>query len=89
MAWLRWCLRGRVGAGLLGLLGLLWLGGCKSFDDVPAKDCGKVVSHARKLLGTQADPAAKMMADCKAADSQDRGCAMAADSAADLLRCAM
>jgi len=71
------------------VLGALLLVGCKSYEDVPVEDCNKVVSHARKLLGASAEPPAKLMKDCKAAESQDRGCAMAAASAADLMRCTM
>lgn len=63
--------------------------GCQKYEPVAVADCGKVVSHSRKLLGAQADPFAKAMKTCKAADDQSRGCAMAADSPADLLRCSM
>jgi len=63
--------------------------GCQKHPEVPEKECPQVVSHARKLLGDRADPASKMLAECKKASGQERGCAMAADSAADLLRCSM
>jgi hypothetical protein len=56
-------------------------------DPLPVKKCGLVGTHARKLLGSRADSRVKMMKECKAANDEDRGCAMAADSAADLLRC--
>ena len=65
------------------------LSACSSHPEVPSEQCGKIVSHARKLLGAKADPASKLMADCKAASAAERGCALNAASAADLLRCSM
>lgn len=66
------------------------LSGCGSkYPEVSKKKCGELVSKAQKLLGDRADPSSKLMADCKAATAEARGCAMAADSPADLLRCSM
>lgn len=72
-----------------GLAALALLAGCQSHDPIPATQCGEVVSHARQLLGDQADPWAKMTRQCQAASDQERGCVLVADSAADILRCAM
>lgn len=64
--------------------------GCGSkYPEISKKECGKIVANAQKLLGKQADPAKKLMADCKKAEPTARGCAKLADSAADLLRCSM
>lgn len=75
---------------LLGAIVLFTLTpACESHQPVPVDDCRKVVSHAKKLLGDQADPVSKLVAQCQAASDQDRGCVMVADSAADILRCSM
>ena len=73
----------------LVILGLVAGLGCGGHPEVAAEDCGKIVSHAQKLLGSKADPASKLMSDCKKASGSERGCALAAQSAADLLRCTM
>ena len=65
------------------------LSGCRKYPDVPKKYCKEVVKHSRKLLEDQADPFPKMLAECRKASHQARGCALAAKSAADLLRCSM
>lgn len=70
--------------------GVSFLSGCgKSYDPVALSRCGEVVSHARKLLGTRADSYSESMKQCKGASDGERGCAMVADSAADLMRCKM
>ncbi|MFT5441332.1 MAG: hypothetical protein ACI8W3_000373 [Myxococcota bacterium] len=58
-------------------------------EPVAASECSKVATHARKLLGSRADSHAETMVTCKAASDEERGCAMVADSAADLMRCSM
>ncbi len=64
--------------------------GCgDSYEPVAASKCSKLVKHARGLLGKRADSYSETMAKCKAASDQERGCAMVADSAADLMRCSM
>ena len=76
--------------GAMGFVALLFCtGGCDKFEPVAKADCSKVVKHSRKLLAARADPYSKAMASCKNASDQERGCAMVADSPADLLRCSM
>ena len=68
----------------------LLISGCgPSHEPVAVSKCGKVVSHARKLLGSRADSYSDTMTQCKGASDGERGCAMAADSPADLMRCKM
>lgn len=79
----------KLGLILTGLTTIAFISGCQSHDPIPASQCGEVVSHARRLMGDRADPWAKMTRQCQAASDQERGCVMVADSAADILRCAM
>ena len=76
------------GAGLLMVLSASLLA-CDKFDPIPASKCGKIVSRSKKLLGKQAEARNKAMTTCKEASDEQRGCAMAASSAADLLRCSI
>lgn len=62
---------------------------CDKYEPVAVAKCSKIVKHSRKLLAGHADSYSKSMADCKSASDQERGCAMVADSPADLLRCSM
>lgn len=69
---------------------LLMSAGCgDKFDPVASSECKSVVRHARELLGDRAGSRSEMMEQCEGSDDQKRGCAMAADSAADLMRCSM
>jgi len=71
---------------LLLTTGLL-LTGCSSYDPVPVSKCSKVVSHAKKTLGKLAPTYSKMMASCKKASDQERGCIMAATKAGQVAQC--
>ncbi len=80
----------RIIRGAIVLTAFLFVTGCgPSYEPVAASQCGKLVKHARGLLGKRADSYSETMATCKAATDQERGCAMVADSAADLMRCSM
>lgn len=69
---------------------LLMFSACgDKYENVASSECKSVVRHARELLGDRADSKSQMMDQCEGADDQKRGCAMAADSAADLMRCSM
>ena len=70
---------------MIGLF--MTLTGCTSYDPVSVKDCGKVVTHTKKLLKDHAPPRAEMMKSCKASTDEERGCAMAATKAAQLMQC--
>ena len=72
---------------LIGLCLALSLAGCSSYDPISVKECNKVVSHTKKLLKSHAPPKAEMMKSCKEATDQERGCAMAATKAAQLMQC--
>jgi len=71
---------------ILFTTGLL-LTGCSSYDPVPVSKCSKVVSHAKKTLGTLAPKYSEMMASCKKASDQERGCIMAATKAGQVAQC--
>jgi len=65
----------------------LLLSGCSSYDPVPVSKCSKVVSHAKKTLGKLAPKYSEMMASCKKASDQERGCIMAATKAGQVAQC--
>ncbi|MCH7868844.1 MAG: hypothetical protein IH881_14200 [Myxococcales bacterium] len=76
--------------GAIAAIAFLFATGCgDSYEPVAASECSKLVRHARKLLGNRADSHSETLTKCKAATDQERGCAMVADSAADLMRCSM
>jgi len=73
---------------VIGLIvALLVLQACSNYDPVPAGDCGKVVEHARQVLGDFAPSYADMMKDCKAASDSERGCVMAATKKGQVAQC--
>ena len=63
------------------------LQGCSNYDPVKVSQCGKVVSHATKILGDMAPSRSEMMADCKKASDNDRGCVMAATKKGQVAQC--
>lgn len=75
----------------IGLVGLLFsaglIQGCSSYDPVDISECSKVVSHAKKVLGKLAPSSKEMMASCKTASDQDRGCIMASDKPMKISSC--
>lgn len=73
----------------LAIAALLTLSACSKYEPVPADQCSKVVSKARKVMGSSADSKADMMKQCKEATDQERGCANEATTKADLMRCTM
>ena len=68
-------------------LSTAFLQGCNSYDPVPASQCGKVVRNVAKVLGKMAPSSTEMMADCKKASDEKRGCALAARNTGDLSQC--
>ena len=68
---------------------MLTLTACSKYEPVSVDQCAKVVSNARKVMGSTADSKSEMMKQCKAATDQERGCANVATTKADLMRCSM
>jgi len=66
---------------------VLFFQGCSNYDPVFASDCAGVVSHAKKTLGKLAPKRSKMMADCKKATDNERGCIMAATTKVQISKC--
>ncbi|PCI42803.1 MAG: hypothetical protein COB51_12435 [Moraxellaceae bacterium] len=69
------------------LVSISFLQGCSSYDPVAVSECGKVVKHAQKILGSMAPKRSDMMADCKQASDSDRGCIMAASKKGQVAQC--
>ena len=62
---------------------------CSDPEPVPADQCKAVVRHTRAIMGQGVQQSeTEMLATCKTATDAQRGCAMAANSIATLLRCA-
>lgn len=76
-------------SAIAGMAFFLGTGCGPSYEPVPATQCSELAKHSKKLLGARAETRKVMMKKCRAATDELRGCAMAADSAADLLRCSM
>jgi len=66
---------------------VLLLHGCTNYDPVAASQCNKVVSHAKKILADFAPSRSEMMADCKKATDNERGCIMAATKKGEIAQC--
>lgn len=69
------------------VLGISFISGCSNYEPVAASECGKVVKHAQKVLGSMAPSRSDMMADCKKASDNERGCVMASDKKGALAQC--
>ena len=69
------------------VLGIVFIQGCSRYDPVPVSDCKKVVRHAQKVLGDLAPSKKEMMADCKKASDNDRGCIMASSKKGQVAQC--
>ena len=69
------------------VLGLAFMSACSNYDPVAASECGAVVRHAQKVLGSLAPSRSDMMADCKKASDNERGCVMASDKKGALAQC--
>ncbi|OEE66141.1 hypothetical protein A1OO_10125 [Enterovibrio norvegicus FF-33] len=65
----------------------LGLNACSGHDPVPESECGKVVSHAQKVLGAMAPSAGELMGQCKSASDSERGCVLAATKKGQLAQC--
>ncbi len=78
-------------AALLVLAATFILGCQKDFAAVPESDCPKVIEHSKALLGEGAKGKSQeeMMAVCKASSPKQRGCALAATEAADIMKCSL
>ena len=63
------------------------LAACSDYEPVAQSDCGKVVSHAQKILGALAPSAGELMSQCKAASDSERGCVMASTKKGQLAQC--
>ena len=73
---------------IIGLfVSVLFLQGCSSYDPVSVSKCAGVVRHAKKTLGKMAPNRSKMMADCKKATDNERGCIMAATTKMQVSKC--
>ena len=68
-------------------IGVLLMQGCSKHDPVSVAECDKVVAHAAKVLGKFASSNAVMMADCKKATDNERGCIMAATKKGQIAQC--
>ncbi len=60
--------------------------GCGA-DPVPASSCDKVVAHTMSVLKDKSPSKSKLLAQCKAATDEQRGCIMAADKPMKILQC--
>ena len=70
---------------------LLTFGCQKEFAAIPETECPKVIAHSKALLGDGAKGKTEeeMMSVCKASSAKQRGCAMAATVAADIMKCSL
>lgn len=69
-------------------IGVVAIAGCKDETPVPVSQCSEVVRHTKSILRDGAPSDAEMLATCKKGNDAQRGCVMAANSVASLLRCA-
>lgn len=60
---------------------------CGSPEPLPVSDCGKIVTHVKKVLGKHAPSVSKMKKQCKSASDEARGCAMSAEKPLALSQC--
>lgn len=73
---------------LLGIIfTALLIQSCSSYEPVPKSKCKAVVAHAKKTLGKLAPPTSEMVASCKKATDEERGCIMAADKPMKISSC--
>ena len=73
---------------LTGLVvGVLVIQGCSHYEPVSVSECNKVVAHATKVLGSFAPSQSEMMADCKKATDNERGCIMASTKKGQIAQC--
>ena len=72
-------------AGLF--MGVLLMQGCSNYEPVSVSECSKVVAHATQVLGNFASSYSEMMADCKKATDNERGCIMAATKKGQIAQC--
>ena len=69
------------------MCGFALLSACSNYEPVAASECGAVVKHAQKVLGSLAPSRSEMMANCKNASDKERGCVMASDKKGALAQC--
>jgi len=72
-------------AGLF--VGVLLMQGCSNYEPVSVSECNKVVAHATKILASFAPSQSEMMADCKKATDNERGCIMASTKKGQIAQC--
>ena len=72
---------------LVSFFVLTFLNSCSKADPVPVSECNKVVIHVKKVLGNNAPSNSEMIAQCKAASDEARGCVLAADKPMKILKC--
>ena len=72
------------------LAGTIALTACaKKYEALPETACPEVVARSKSLLGEGVKDKTdeEMLAVCKASSPKQRGCAMAATVAADIMKC--
>ena len=74
---------------LLTAMSLLALGCTKEFKAIPVGQCPQIVEYSKKVLGPNAKSNSEMMDACKAANPRQRGCALAAKTTGELIRCSV
>jgi len=66
---------------------MLLISACSNYEPVSVAECDKVVAHAAKVLGNFAPKQSVMMADCKKATDNERGCIMASTKKGQIAQC--
>ncbi|ODA35726.1 hypothetical protein A8L45_02950 [Veronia pacifica] len=60
---------------------------CSDHPPIAVDQCGKVIAHAKQVLGSMAPDNATLMSQCQAATDSERGCVMAATKKGQLAQC--
>ncbi len=70
---------------------MVMMGGCNNYKALPDTDCPQIVANTRAVLGASIknQTTEDMMAACYKSRPLQRGCALVAKSAADLIRCSL
>ena len=71
---------------------LFFVVGCKpEYEALPKSACEKIVPHSKKLMGEGISDKsdAELFGVCNASSPKQRGCAMVATSASDLMKCSL
>ena len=74
------------------LASLLFVVGCKpDYEALPKSACAKIVERSKKLMGEGISDKsdAELFGVCNGSSPKQRGCAMVATSASDLMKCSL